>query len=168
MMSDPLDGINRWPRETVEEAGTVNRGPVLTLWTTLAEVSGFEHDEALAIGRNVAGLNAYSKGVSLGLLQPTPREVRAGGKSLRPVREIQAGNSSRQKRMRGLRQAGPGPHPQDGFSLPPRSVCPAQYLMRQTGSSTEAEYRLHLQQFISGFLRRLRITERNGASQFNR
>jgi hypothetical protein len=26
---------------------------------------GFEHDEALTLGRTVAGLNAYSKGISL-------------------------------------------------------------------------------------------------------
>jgi hypothetical protein len=37
---------------------------------------GFEHDEALTLGRAVAGLNAYSKGVSLGLFQPTPGEVK--------------------------------------------------------------------------------------------
>ena len=55
----------------------VNRAPVLTLWAAVvAEVLGFEHDdEALTLGRAVAGLNAYSKGVSLGLFQPTPREV---------------------------------------------------------------------------------------------
>jgi hypothetical protein len=46
----------------------VNRTPVLTLWSTVvAEALGFEHDEALTLGRAVAGLNAYSKGVSLGL-----------------------------------------------------------------------------------------------------
>jgi hypothetical protein len=44
----------------------VNRAPVLTLWAAVvAEVLGFEHDEALTLGRAVAGLNAYSKGVSL-------------------------------------------------------------------------------------------------------
>ncbi len=42
----------------------VNRAPVLTLWAAMvAEVLGFEHDEALTFGRAVAGLNAYSKGV---------------------------------------------------------------------------------------------------------
>ena len=51
----------------------VNRAPVLTLWAVVAEVLGFEHDEALTLGRAVAGLNAYSKGVSLGIFQPTPR-----------------------------------------------------------------------------------------------
>jgi hypothetical protein len=55
----------------------VNRAPVLTLWTAVvAEILGFEHDEALILGRAVAGLNAYSKGVSLELFQPTPKEVK--------------------------------------------------------------------------------------------
>ena len=46
----------------------VNRAPVLTLWAAVvAETLGFEHDEALTLGRGVAGLNAYSKGVSPGL-----------------------------------------------------------------------------------------------------
>ena len=55
----------------------VNRAPVLTLWAAVAaEVLGFEHDEALTLGRAVAGLNAYSKGVSLGLFRPTPKEVK--------------------------------------------------------------------------------------------
>jgi hypothetical protein len=64
-------------------------------------------------------------------------------KSLRPIREIEAAISSRQKRVGGLWQTGPGLHPQDGFGLPPRSVCSALYSMRQTGSSTGAESRLH-------------------------
>jgi hypothetical protein len=50
---------------------------VLRLWTAVVgEVLGFEHDEALTLGRAVAGLNAYSKGVSLGFFQPTPMEVK--------------------------------------------------------------------------------------------
>jgi len=56
----------------------VNRAPVLTLWASVvAEVFwGFEHDEALTPARAVAGLNAYSKGVSLRFFQPTPRGVK--------------------------------------------------------------------------------------------
>jgi hypothetical protein len=62
----------------------VNRAPVLTLWATVvAEVLGFEHDEALTLGRAVAGMNAYSKGVSLGLFQPTPKEVKEQRRKLR-------------------------------------------------------------------------------------
>jgi len=37
----------------------VNRAPVLTLWAAMvAEVLGFENDEALTIGRALAGPNA--------------------------------------------------------------------------------------------------------------
>ena len=62
----------------------VNRAPVLTLWAAVvAEVLGFEHDEALTLGRAVAGLNAYSKGVSLGLFQPTPKEVQEQRRKMR-------------------------------------------------------------------------------------
>jgi len=39
----------------------INRAPVLTLWATVvAERLGFDRDEALTLGRAVAGLNAYS------------------------------------------------------------------------------------------------------------
>jgi hypothetical protein len=62
----------------------VNRAPLLTLWAAVvAEVLGFEHHEALTVGRAVAGLNAYSKGVSLGLFQPTPREVKERRRKMR-------------------------------------------------------------------------------------
>ncbi len=55
----------------------INRAPVLTLWAAVvAETLGFDYEEALTLGRAVAGLNAYSKGVSLGLFQPTPKAVR--------------------------------------------------------------------------------------------
>jgi hypothetical protein len=64
---------------------TINRAPVLTLWAAVvAERLGFAHDEALTLGRAVAGLNAYSKGVSLGLFTPTPEDVRAKRAKLRP------------------------------------------------------------------------------------
>jgi hypothetical protein len=55
----------------------VNRAPVLTLWAAVvAERLGFDWDEALTLGRAVAGLNAYSKGVRLGLFTPSPKEVK--------------------------------------------------------------------------------------------
>jgi hypothetical protein len=61
----------------------VNRAPVLTLWAAVvAERLGFTHDEALTLGRAVAGLNAYSKGVSLGLIHPAPEAVREQRKKL--------------------------------------------------------------------------------------
>ena len=70
----------------------VNRAPVLTLWAAVvAEVPGFEHDEALTLGRAVAGLNAYSKGASLGLFQPTPREVKEQRQKMRKEETVTIG-----------------------------------------------------------------------------
>ncbi|MGH7121295.1 MAG: hypothetical protein ACREFP_20275 [Acetobacteraceae bacterium] len=52
---------------------SINRAPVLTLWAAVvAERLGFDWAEAMTLARAVAGLNAYSKGVHLGLFQPTP------------------------------------------------------------------------------------------------
>ena len=51
---------------------TINRAPVLTLWAAVvAERLGFEHDEALTLGRAVAGLNAATKSQRLGLSHPS-------------------------------------------------------------------------------------------------
>jgi hypothetical protein len=61
----------------------INRAPVLTIWAAVvAERLGFKRDEALTLGRAVAGLNAYSKGVSLGLIHPAPEAVREQRKKL--------------------------------------------------------------------------------------
>src|SRR5712692_7671013 len=55
----------------------INRAPVLTLWaTTVAERLGFDQDEALSLGRAVAGLTAQSKGQRLGIYKPVPQEVK--------------------------------------------------------------------------------------------
>ncbi len=49
----------------------MNRAPVLTLWAAVvAERLGFEHDEALTLGKAIAGLNAQAKGRSLGIYKP--------------------------------------------------------------------------------------------------
>ena len=49
----------------------VNRAPVLTLWgVVVAERLGFDHDEALSLGKCLAGLNAQTKGRSLGIYGP--------------------------------------------------------------------------------------------------
>ena len=50
---------------------SINRAPVLTLWAAVvAERLGFDADEALTLGKAVAGLNAQSKGRRLGLFEP--------------------------------------------------------------------------------------------------
>ncbi len=56
---------------------SVNRAPVLTLWAAVvAERLGFNRDEALSLGRALAGLNAQSKGRRLGIFKPAPKEIR--------------------------------------------------------------------------------------------
>src|SRR5438270_6253663 len=59
---------------------TINRAPVLTLWAAVvARRLGFKQDEALTLGRAVAGLNAQSRGRRLGIFKPheeTPKKAR--------------------------------------------------------------------------------------------
>jgi hypothetical protein len=63
----------------------VNRAPVLTLWAAVvAERLGYSWDEALTMGRVVAGLNAYSKGKALGLYAPKPGSVKEHRSKLEP------------------------------------------------------------------------------------
>ena len=46
---------------------SINRAPVLTLWAAVvAQRLGFDEDEALTLGKAVAGLNAQAKGHRLG------------------------------------------------------------------------------------------------------
>jgi hypothetical protein len=50
---------------------TINRAPVLTLWASVvAERLGYARDEALTLGKAVAGLTAQSKGRRLGIYKP--------------------------------------------------------------------------------------------------
>jgi hypothetical protein len=67
----------------------INRAPVLTLWASVvAERLGFKHDEALSLGKALAGLNAQSKGRRLGIFKPSPKE-------LKQVREHERGEEFR-------------------------------------------------------------------------
>ena len=50
----------------------INRAPVMTLWASVvAERLGHARDEALTLGRAVAGMNAQSKAVHIGLREPS-------------------------------------------------------------------------------------------------
>ena len=52
---------------------SITRAPVLTLWAAVvAERLGHSRDEALTLGRAVAGMNAQAKAVHLGLREATP------------------------------------------------------------------------------------------------
>jgi hypothetical protein len=62
---------------STERTILINRAPVLTLWAaTVAERLGFDQDEALSLGKAVAGPNAQSKGQRLGIFKPVPQEVK--------------------------------------------------------------------------------------------
>jgi hypothetical protein len=61
----------------------INRAPVLTLWAAVvAERLGFDRPTALTLGQAVAGLSAYAKGVSLGIIEPSPELVHEQGDRL--------------------------------------------------------------------------------------
>src|SRR4030067_1028137 len=68
----------------------INRAPVLTLWGVIvAERLGYKHDEALTLGKAVAGLNAQTKGQRLGIYSPAEKEL--DEKRSKKVEERQAG-----------------------------------------------------------------------------
>jgi len=55
----------------------INRAPVLTLWATVvAGCLGYDDEEALTLGRAVAGLTAQAKGRNLGIFTPSSDEAR--------------------------------------------------------------------------------------------
>lgn len=59
---------------------TINRAPVRTLWAAVvAEHQGYDEAAALTLGKAVAGLNAQSKGRSLGIYGP-PKATERDGK----------------------------------------------------------------------------------------
>lgn len=60
---------------------TINRAPVLTLWgAVVAARMGYEWEEALTLGKAMAGLNAQSKGRALGIYGPPEGEEPTTGK----------------------------------------------------------------------------------------
>jgi len=70
----------------------INRAPVLTLWGVIvAERLGYKHDEALTFGKALAGLNAQSKGRSLGIYSPAETELEA--EKAKKARERKAGET---------------------------------------------------------------------------
>src|SRR5271170_8497410 len=53
------------------KTNSINRAPVLTLWAAVvAQRLGFDEDEALTLGKALAGLNAQAKGRRLGIFKP--------------------------------------------------------------------------------------------------
>ena len=70
----------------------INRAPVLTLWAAVvAERLGFDRATALTLGQAVAGLSAYAKGVSLGIVEPKPELVRERSRQLDEGEQLHVG-----------------------------------------------------------------------------
>ncbi len=57
---------------------SINRAPVMTLWAAVvAQRLGFNWEEALSLGKAVAGLNAQAKGRRLGIFKPQEAKAKA-------------------------------------------------------------------------------------------
>jgi len=68
---------------------TINRAPVLTLWAAaVAERLGYDPDEAATFGKTVAGLNAATKAMRLGLAQARP-EAEKKKRATAPGRKVE-------------------------------------------------------------------------------
>jgi hypothetical protein len=69
---------------------TINRTPVLTLWASVvARRLGFRPDEALTLGRAIAGLNARSKRPALRLVAPSPKIIRRRRREMKTGKRVQ-------------------------------------------------------------------------------
>lgn len=90
---------------------TINRAAVLTLWAAVvAERLGHSHQEALTLGRAVAGLNAQSKGRRIGIYaEKTEEEKKKEKKEAReaklPTVEILGRSVPVVKTPKGMRAA---------------------------------------------------------------
>jgi hypothetical protein len=87
----------------------INRAPVLTLWAAIvAERLGYDEETALTLGKALAGLNAQSKGRSLGIYEEkSEEEKKEARKKEKPVEFIQllGRGIPAVKTSRGLRAA---------------------------------------------------------------
>lgn len=110
----------------------VNRAPVLTLWgAVVAERLGYDRDEALTLGKALAGLNAASKGRRLGLYKPA---AESETKPRAPGREVRVALCGREIPARRTKE---GVRAVSG----PSAIEPAQvqgYLERSFGESLRA------------------------------
>ena len=78
LVAQRVKQVQTWKSETAMTAKIeINRAPVLTLRAAVvAKRMGFNHDEALSLGKALAGLNAQSKGRRLGIFKPTPKDLK--------------------------------------------------------------------------------------------
>src|SRR5512147_1897833 len=90
---------------------SINRAPVLTLWAAVvAQRLGHDWEEALTLGRAVAGLNAQSKGRRIGIYEPKTEEEKQKEKKQAkaakgPTTEIMGRSVLVKKTAHGMRAA---------------------------------------------------------------
>jgi hypothetical protein len=95
----------------------INRAPVLTLWAAVvAQRLGFAENEALTLGKALAGLNAQTKGRRLGLFKPHEKEPKQAREKGRGEPATPAGPSGRVT----------GGAPRPGDARPSQITPPAQ------------------------------------------
>jgi hypothetical protein len=97
---------------------------------------GLDYDEALTLGRPVTGINAYSKGVALGLFQLTPKAIKEKRRKLRKDEVVTVDL---------LHRAVPARHTDDGLRAlsNDRPICPESvkgYLESKFGDSLDEVY----------------------------
>lgn len=67
----------------------INRAPVFTLWAAVvAQRLGFDRDEAVTLGRAVAGMNAATKARALGRTKPRDETAKTKPRSTAGVIEV--------------------------------------------------------------------------------
>ncbi len=115
----------------------INRAPVLTLWAAIvAQRRGYSQDEALTLGRGLAGLNAQSKGRRLGIFEESKDKSKAKGVGEPPKEEkleqvtLMGREVPAVRTARGLHAAA------GGKPIDPQSV--QSYLQQKFGEHLEA------------------------------
>jgi hypothetical protein len=69
---------------------TIDRAPVLTLWASVvARRLGFARDEALTLGRAVAGLGTYREGSAVRLITPSREGIKQRRRELKAGKRVQ-------------------------------------------------------------------------------
>jgi hypothetical protein len=69
---------------------TINRAPVLTLWgSVVARRLGFNRDEALTLGRAIAGLGIQPKRPAVKLIAPSPKAIKQQRRGMKGGKRVQ-------------------------------------------------------------------------------
>jgi hypothetical protein len=140
----------------------INRAPVLTLWAAVvAERLGYDKNEALTLGKAVAGLNAQSKGRRLGIYEEKkdePKETKKESHIKLDFVELLGRGISVIKTSKGLRAA------IKGEEITPQSV--EKYLRQQKHIHPSNLNRKPIT-YMKSFAQKSRAVRKAGAQKVN-